>query len=65
MLDPFNGSGTTGYVSVKNGRDYIGIDLSPAYNEIAERRLSAAAAQPALDLCADAPQPTARQEALW
>jgi DNA modification methylase len=39
VLDPFSGSGTTGIVSLNHGRNYIGIDLNPEYNKIAERRL--------------------------
>lgn len=38
MLDPFFGSGTTGRVATKYGRDYIGIELNPEYVEISERR---------------------------
>jgi DNA modification methylase len=38
ILDPFLGSGTTGEVATYLGRDYIGIELNPAYIEIAERR---------------------------
>lgn len=40
VLDPFSGSGTTGMVSVKHGRSYIGIDLNPEYKEMAERRIA-------------------------
>lgn len=40
VLDPFFGSGTTGYVAALAGRDYIGIELNPAYVEMAERRLA-------------------------
>lgn len=45
VLDPFNGSGTTGLVALANRCNYIGIDLNPEYLEMAERRLSAATAQ--------------------
>lgn len=38
VLDPFFGSGTTGRVSTRLNRDYIGIELNPKYIEIAERR---------------------------
>jgi len=31
VLDPFNGAGTTGLVSLSNGRNYIGIELNPDY----------------------------------
>ena len=40
VLDPFNGSGTTGAVSLKHGRDYIGIELNPKYITLTEKRLS-------------------------
>lgn len=43
VLDPFNGSGTTGIVALQNGRNYIGIELSAKYiNNIAMPRLKAA-----------------------
>lgn len=40
VLDPFNGAGTTGLVSLKHHRNYIGIELNPEYIKIAEKRLS-------------------------
>jgi DNA modification methylase len=42
VLDPFNGSGTTGAVAVEHGRNYVGIELNPAYIEMAKRRIQAA-----------------------
>lgn len=39
VLDPFNGAGTTGVVCEKLGRSYVGIELNPAYVEMAERRI--------------------------
>jgi len=39
ILDPFNGTGTTGLVALRNNRNYIGIELNPEYIEISEERL--------------------------
>lgn len=39
VLDPFFGSGTTGLVAEKLGRNWIGCELNPEYIPIAERRL--------------------------
>jgi DNA modification methylase len=40
ILDPFNGAGTTTYVSRKNNRHYLGIDIDKKYCDVAERRLN-------------------------
>lgn len=40
VLDPFNGSGTTGVVSIKNDRNYVGIELNPEYVEMSEKRIA-------------------------
>jgi DNA modification methylase len=39
VLDPFFGAGTTGIVSLKNGRNYVGIELNPEYAEMAMNRI--------------------------
>ena len=39
VLDPFFGSGTTGAVAKRLGRQYIGIDLNSAYCRAAEDRI--------------------------
>jgi site-specific DNA-methyltransferase (adenine-specific) len=41
VLDPFNGSGSTGCAAVELGYDYTGIELDPKYVEIAQKRISA------------------------
>jgi DNA modification methylase len=41
VLDPFNGSGSTGMAAVELGFDYIGCELDPAYVSIAETRIRA------------------------
>ena len=41
VLDPFNGSGSTGCAAVELGHSYIGCELDPAYVEIAEKRIEA------------------------
>lgn len=38
VLDPFSGSGTTGVVAIKHGRNYVGIELNPKYVDISNRR---------------------------
>jgi site-specific DNA-methyltransferase (adenine-specific) len=42
VLDPFVGSGTTGKMAVLNGREFIGIDISPEYVALATGRINAA-----------------------
>lgn len=39
VLDPFNGAGTTGLVSLQHGRRYVGIELNPAYARMAYERI--------------------------
>ena len=41
VLDPFNGSGSTGMAVKGFGGEYVGIDLNPDYIEIAKRRITA------------------------
>lgn len=42
VLDPFFGSGTTGYVALENNRNFIGFELNPDYIKIAEDRIKCA-----------------------
>lgn len=46
VLDPFAGSGTTGAVAASLGRNFVGIELNPAYVALAEQRIGNS--QPAL-----------------
>lgn len=39
VLDPFNGSGTTGVVALQNNRNYIGVELNEEYIDITKTRL--------------------------
>jgi site-specific DNA-methyltransferase (cytosine-N4-specific) len=39
VLDPFMGSGTTGVIARKLGRNFIGIDIKQEYVEIAKKRI--------------------------
>lgn len=39
VLDPFTGSGTTGAVACRLGRSFLGIELNPAYAEMARKRI--------------------------
>jgi DNA modification methylase len=41
VLDPFNGSGSTGCAAVELDYDYTGIELDAKYVEIAEKRIAA------------------------
>lgn len=45
VLDPFMGSGTTAIAAINNDRNYIGIDVSPEYCEMAEQRIKRETAQ--------------------
>ena len=45
VLDPYTGSGTTGVASVRLGRRFIGCELSPAYFDIACKRIEDAQRQ--------------------
>ncbi len=49
VLDPFNGSGSTGCAAVELGHEYIGCELDPAYVEISLKRIAAWVKQDAAD----------------
>lgn len=40
VLDPFSGSGTTGEVALKFGRNYVGCELNPDYARLSEKRIT-------------------------
>jgi site-specific DNA-methyltransferase (adenine-specific) len=41
VLDPFNGSGSTGMAAVSLGHEYVGIELESRYCEISKKRIQA------------------------
>lgn len=41
VLDPFNGSGSTGMAAVGLGFNYIGLELDPNYVDITNKRIAA------------------------
>ena len=43
VLDPFFGTGTVGVVAERLGRDWLGIELNPAYVRLSEERLGRSA----------------------
>jgi DNA modification methylase len=40
ILDPFCGSGTAGYVALRHGRRFVGLELNPAYIDLSRTRMS-------------------------
>ena len=42
VVDPFNGSGTTGIACINSGVDYIGIEIDETYFQISEERINKA-----------------------
>ena len=51
VLDPFMGSGTTAIAAMMNKVDYLGIEISPEYIAMAEKRISDFQRQGRLHLC--------------
>ncbi len=58
VMDPFNGTGTTGAVAKRLGRSYIGIERDTTYAKAAEARIAAIEPLPEASL---APFMTARE----
>ncbi len=48
ILDPFCGSGTTGVASIKHGREFVGIEMSEEYCDLAKRRIEEELTKPQL-----------------
>jgi site-specific DNA-methyltransferase (adenine-specific) len=48
ILDPFMGSGTTAIAAKKLGRDFVGIEISPEYVNLAKQRLDDSLRTPSL-----------------
>lgn len=46
VLDPFMGAGTVGVVAEQLGRDWLGIEISPAYRKLALERIAKARGRP-------------------
>lgn len=46
VLDPFMGAGTTAVAAEKHGRDWLGIELNPAFAALANDRITAARPTP-------------------
>jgi DNA modification methylase len=44
VLDPFAGTGTAGRVAMRNGRDFVGVELSAEYARLARARIAEALA---------------------
>lgn len=45
VIDPFMGSGTTGYAAIRSGRKFIGVEIEQKYFDIACARIESAYAQ--------------------
>jgi modification methylase len=58
VIDPFNGTGTTGAVAKRLGRSYVGFERDPAYAKAAETRIAEVEPLPEATL---APFMTARE----
>lgn len=57
VLDPFNGSGTTGQVALQHGRRYLGCELNPEYVELTRARL-----EPVISAIAEASAPAPQSD---
>ncbi len=65
VLDPFMGSGTTGVACVRNGRGFIGVEIDPAYFDIACKRISESLKQTDLFVIKPAPSEQLEWAEMW
>lgn len=56
IVDPYMGSGTTGVAAIRQGREFIGVEMDPPFFETALRRIEAELAAPRLEI-PDVPDP--------
>ena len=61
VIDCFAGVGTTGVATIKQSRNFIGIEIDPGYCRIARKRMEDAAAQQPLISMDEMNQPTHKQ----
>lgn len=48
VCDPFMGSGTTGVAALRRGRSFVGVEIEPAYFDIACKRIDEVVRQPSM-----------------
>jgi len=56
VLDPFTGSGTTGLVAMREGRNFVGVELNGDYANMARRRIAGWRHKPIRQRGQDAPE---------
>ena len=45
IYDPYSGSGTTGVAAALEGRQFVGVDIDPQWEDVARRRIADALRQ--------------------
>lgn len=64
IIDPFMGSGTTGFAALTMKRRFVGIEHNPKYFDVACRRIEEASRQPDMFAPATEPEPQLVQQEL-
>lgn len=64
VCDPFAGIGSTGYVSIKHGREFVGCELKRSYYDAALKNLARAVSKKAQQNLFDAVEPRAHSSAV-